>query len=254
MITLEQPTRTPAQPRPGDGLVAPAPALPPLVPHRRSPRRRRLLLLPIVALLIGAVVFVLLSGGRPDPAASGGAAATESVAPPKLTARGEVTPIGQARVGTLSGGVVQQLSVRVGDPIGEQQELARIKSGAGIEILAAPWRGTVIGIPIHVGDTVTPGTTVAVVGDLSRLQVETTDVDEFLIGGIQPGQPIIATIDALDRRELRGYVRTVSLYVQKNEDGDDHYPVVIDFVGSTAALRPGMTARVTFLDESADPR
>lgn len=59
------------------------------------------------------------------------------------------------------------------------------------------------------------------------------------------------SVDALDRRELPGSIRTVSLYVQKNEDGDDHYPVVIDLVGSTAALRPGMSARLAFLADGS---
>ena len=46
-------------------------------------------------------------------------------------------------------------------------------------MLVAPWRGTITDIPVHVGDTVPVGAVVASMGDLSRLQVETTDVDEF---------------------------------------------------------------------------
>jgi multidrug efflux pump subunit AcrA (membrane-fusion protein) len=165
---------------------------------------------------------------------------------PRPMARGRVRPVGQARVGTLAGGVVQTLSVAVGDSVAEQQELARVKGAASTEVLTAPWRGTVVSLPVQAGDTVVPGSVVAVVADLRGLQVETTDVDEFLIAGIQPGQPVSVTVDALDRRELAGIVRTVSLYVQKNDDGDDHFPVVVDLYGSTTALRPSMSVRVYF--------
>jgi multidrug efflux pump subunit AcrA (membrane-fusion protein) len=171
----------------------------------------------------------------------------EAPAPPKLLARGEVRPLGEARVGTLSGGVVHSLSVHVGDPVAEQQEIARITTVDSTEVLTAPWRGTVIGVPVHLGDTVTPGALIAVVGDLRALQVETNDVDEYLIAAIYPGQPVTISVDALDRLELAGYVRTVALYLDKNEDGDDHYPVEIDLVGPTTMLRPGMSVRVTFL-------
>jgi biotin carboxyl carrier protein len=167
----------------------------------------------------------------------------------KLLGRGEVRPIGEARVATISGGVVQSLGAWVGDRVAEQQELARIKGAASTEILTAPWSGTLIGLPAHVGDTVLPGALVAVVGDLRSLQVETTDVDEYVIAEVAPRQPVAVSVDALDRRELQGYVRTVSLYVQKNEDGDDHYPVAIDLIGSTADLRPGMSVRVYFRTE-----
>jgi hypothetical protein len=91
-----------------------------------------------------------------------------------------------------------------------------------------------------------PGTTVATIGDLSHLQIETTDVDEFLIAHVQRGQAVVVTVDALDQRPFRGYVRTVALQFQKNDSGDDHYPVVIDLADPTSALRPGMTVRVDF--------
>jgi multidrug resistance efflux pump len=116
-------------------------------------------------------------------------------------------------------------------------------------VLTAPWHRTVTSLPVHVGHTVTPGTGFGTLGDQSRLQIETTDVDEYLIGYLFRGQQVGLTIDALDRRQFRGYVRTVSLQVEKNDSDDDHYPVILDLTGPTAALRPGMTARVSFQPE-----
>jgi multidrug resistance efflux pump len=80
----------------------------------------------------------------------------------------------------------------------------------------------VTGLLAHTGDTLVPGAGVVLVADLSRLQVETTDVDEFLIGHISSGQSVALQIEALDRRELTGKVRTVSLQPQSTTGGDQH--------------------------------
>ena len=49
--------------------------------------------------------------------------------------------------------------------------------------------------------------------------------------------------------ELHGRVRTVALRSQETEDGDDHYPVVVDRDWSPPDIPPGMTVRVHFPDE-----
>jgi multidrug efflux pump subunit AcrA (membrane-fusion protein) len=246
MMQLKIRPEAPPTVEPDGRVAAPFPAV-----RSVGQARRRSWPWPILGLVVvlGAVVglaYVQRIGPFQSPAAPPPVAAP---VPRKLLARGEVRPIGEARVGTLDSGIVHSLSVRVGDSVAEQQEIARIKTVDSTEVLTAPWRGTVISVPVHLGDTVVPGALIAVVGDLRVLQVETNDVDEYLIAAIYPGQPVTVSVDALDRRELRGYVRTVSLYVLENEDGDDHYPVEIDLVGSTAILRPGMSVRVTFLVE-----
>ncbi len=124
-----------------------------------------------------------------------------------------------------------------------------MRGPGGLEVLVAPLDGVVTGVLVHAGDTVVPGTVVATVGDLRQLQVETTDVDEFLVGRVQPGQAVSMTVEALDRRELAGRVRTVALEPRPNPSGDPHYPVVIDLLGALPPeLRPGMTVRLTFAD------
>jgi multidrug efflux pump subunit AcrA (membrane-fusion protein) len=182
--------------------------------------------------------LVTLPSPAPPPA--------EEVVPPapKLMARGQVRPIAQARVATLTGGVVSQLTAEVGRQVEEGQELARVRGPNGIEVLTAPWRGTIMRVPVHLGDTITPGTVVATIGDLSRLQVETTDVDEFLVPHARPSRVVRLTIDALDDHEVRGYVRTVAYEPELNESGDEHYPVVIDLPTQPPGLRPGMNVRI----------
>lgn len=90
-----------------------------------------------------------------------------------------------------------------------------------------------------------PGAGVVMVADLSRLQVETTDIDEFLIGHVRAGQSVALEIEALDRREVTGRVRTVALQPQATAGGDQQYPVTIDLGGAVPELRPGMSVRIT---------
>jgi putative ABC transport system ATP-binding protein len=234
---------------PGDApgaVVGKVLAQPPEAPRRRR-WPRRVALLAVIAALVGAGaawrLSILPPGGAvaPPPA--------EVQAPSYPTARGEVRPVAQARIATLQGGVVNRLAVTVGQPVEESQEIARIIGpGGATEVLVAPWRGTVTDIPVHVGDTVAVGALVATLGDLSRLQVETTDVDEFIVGRVQPGRSVTVTVDALDQRQLRGRIRTVSLEPRRGPDGDDHYPTVIDLEFPPLELRSGMTVRVAFVE------
>jgi hypothetical protein len=99
------------------------------------------------------------------------------------------------------------------------------------------------------GDTVVPGTTLLTVGDVSRLQVETTDLDEFVIAGVYRGQEAWVLVEALDR-ELPGRVRTAAIEPSRSPEGDDHYPVMIDLLEQPFELRPGMNVRIRFDDSS----
>jgi multidrug efflux pump subunit AcrA (membrane-fusion protein) len=148
---------------------------------------------------------------------------------------------------------VAALAVREGDSVDAGQEIASIRGPGGTETLSAPWAGTVMNILVHRGDTVTPGAPVANLGDLSRLRVETTDVDEYLVAQVHRGQPVTVRVDALNGRILQGYVRSVASDPQPGAQGTTtlQYPVVIDLVENPPDLRPGMTVRLSF--ESPQP-
>ncbi|MBX5493451.1 MAG: HlyD family efflux transporter periplasmic adaptor subunit [Chloroflexi bacterium] len=162
--------------------------------------------------------------------------------------RGQVRPVNYARVGTLLGGTVIGLPVAVGDLVYRDGEVARVRTGDGsLEIIVAPWTGTVTNVPVRLGDTVVAGTPLVHLGDLRVLRVETTDLDEFLVNAVRPGQRVRVTIDALEGVELTGYVQSVALQPERNAAGDDHYPAIIALDSQPTALRAGMTARV-YLD------
>src|SRR5215212_1281693 len=130
------------------------PVLAPPLSHR--PRRhwgRWLLLLLLVALLAGGGTAYRL-GMLPDMGIGTTVPPSPvAEAPAYPTARGEVRPLAQAKIGTLCGGVVNRLAVSVGQNVDEAQEIARINGPDGsAELLVAPWRGTITDIPIRVGD------------------------------------------------------------------------------------------------------
>jgi multidrug efflux pump subunit AcrA (membrane-fusion protein) len=210
-------------------------------PPRRAWWRQRRVLFAVLAVLLIVVVLtaVALPRSAPPPAPPPAAAA--------LIAHGQIVPARQARVGTQGGGVVQELSVSVGTEVTAQTPIARV-SGAGgtVEIVTAPFNGSVTNILVHTGDTLLPGATIAIVADLHTLQVETNDVDEFLLTSVNVGQRVQVSVDALDNRALVGTVTSVALLPQTAANGGQAYPVTISLGSIPAEVRPGMSVRITF--------
>ena len=223
---------------PGASANGATPRSRPVDRWRRAPR-----LLRWGAIVIGLLLVVVVVARQAIPAEAP-TTPSPTAAPSRLIAHGIVQPVNQARVGTLGGGVLLGLTVAIGDRVEAQQELARVRGQADVEVLKAPFAGTVTGALAHTGDTLLPGAGVALVADLSRLQIDTTDVDEFLVGHVRPGQAVTLEVEALDRREITGRIATVALQPQTTAGGDQHYPVTIDLGGTPPDLRPGMSVRI----------
>src|SRR5688572_7790050 len=167
---------------------------------RRS-RRRLLLGGGALAIALGVGVTLARTGSAPAPTAP---AVPQK---PAYDARGRIVPVSQARVATLVGGIVRGLSRQPGDRVQPRDELARLEGPTGpTEVLSAPFAGTVLALPANVGDSLLPGSPVAIVGDLTELRIETTDVDEYLIASLAAGQPVAIEVDALADRPLTGRV------------------------------------------------
>jgi multidrug efflux pump subunit AcrA (membrane-fusion protein) len=213
---------------------------------RRGPplwRRRAVLLIGLgLLLLVVLAVAVMRSQSAPSMPA-----APQEAAP--LIAHGQILPARQARVGTQAGGVVQLLEARPGDRVAAQAPLAWVLGPSGTEIVTAPFDGNVTNVLVHAGDTLMPGAPIAVVADLHTLQVETSDVDEFLVSKVAVGQRVQVNVDALDNRALTGMVSNVALLPQTSVSGSPAYPVVISIGGLPQEVRPGMSVRVTFTDD-----
>jgi biotin carboxyl carrier protein len=208
-------------------------------------RRGQLLLIVVVLLLVSVVVLVVNRSQSAAPAP------TVPVAAP-LVAHGQVMPARQAHVGTQSGGVVQRLDIDPGAQVTAQTPLATIVGASGTEFVTAPFGGTVTNVLVHTGDTLVPGAPIAIVADLHSLQVETSDVDEFLVSKVAIGQRVQLNIDALDNLTMTGVVASIALLPQTGSSGGAAYPVVISVGGFPPEVHAGMSVRVT-LPETQSP-
>jgi HlyD family secretion protein len=165
-----------------------------------------------------------------------------------LVAHGQIVPIQQAHVGTQTGGVVQQLSASPGTEVAAQTPLAWVLGPSGTEIVTAPFSGSVTNVLVHAGDTLLPGATIAVVADLHALQVETSDVDEFLVSHVSLGQRVQVTVDALDNQAMTGTISSIALLPQTATGGGQAYPVIVTLGGLPPKVRSGMSVRITLPD------
>jgi biotin carboxyl carrier protein len=207
-----------------------------------APRwRRRGWQLAALVLLMVVVSLVLTAQRSSAPPSS----PTPTVAA-ALTAHGKILPERQARVGTQSGGIVRQLNVSPGGQVADRAELGRVESAAGVEVVTAPFPGVVANVLVHEGDTLMPGASMIVIADMRTLQVETTDVDEFLVSQVRVGQHVQVTVDTLDNVVLQGVVKSVAGLPQADATGSQSYPVTISLSSVPSSVRAGMSIRVSF--------
>jgi len=108
--------------------------------------------------------------------------------------------------------------------------------------LTAPFDGTIVSVDISSAETVTPGQTVIVLGDLSSYQIETTDLSERDVTKIKIGQPATIFIEALSS-EVTGKIVEVSL-TSSTLGGDVVYAVTLEFDDQPEGLLWGMSADV----------
>jgi RND family efflux transporter MFP subunit len=108
--------------------------------------------------------------------------------------------------------------------------------------LAAPSDGMIASVEISPAEIANPGQILIVMGDLSKFQIETTDLSEKDVTSVQVGQSAKVFIDALDT-EFTGKVSDIAR-ISETVGGDVVYKVTIQFDSQPAGLRWGMSAEV----------
>jgi RND family efflux transporter MFP subunit len=108
--------------------------------------------------------------------------------------------------------------------------------------LTAPFAGTIVSVDISPAETVVPGQTVIVLGDLSEYQIETTDLSERDVTRVQIGQPANVFIEALNE-DFTGEVVDVDR-ISSTLGGDVVFKVTIDLDQQPQGLLWGMSADV----------
>lgn len=108
--------------------------------------------------------------------------------------------------------------------------------------LTAPFDGTIVSVDISPAETVVPGQVVIVMGDLSKYQVETTDLSEHDIPRVQVGQTVKIFIQALNN-EFPGEVIDIDR-VSSTLGGDVVFKVTIELNQQPQGMLWGMSADV----------
>ena len=128
-------------------------------------------------------------------------------------------------------------------------QLRQTEANLGYATIVSPLEGVVIARSVDVGQTVAASlqapTLFTIAADLSLMQINTS-VTEADVGRIAAGMKVRFTVDAFPGKELPGVVRQVRNEA-KTTANVVTYDAVIDVDNVDVALRPGMTANVTFV-------
>ena len=108
--------------------------------------------------------------------------------------------------------------------------------------LIAPFDGTIVSVDIAPAETVVPGQVVILLGDLSRYQIETTDLSERDVTSVQVGQSANVFIEAVEE-EFTGEVIDVDR-ISTTLGGDVVFKVTIELDDQPEGLLWGMSADV----------
>jgi len=111
--------------------------------------------------------------------------------------------------------------------------------------LTAPFDGTVAGLKVKSGETVSPGQVAVSVADFSGWIVKTTDLTELDVVNITEGQAVAITLDAIPDQILAGVVKTIGQNYSEKQ-GDVVYEVTVELTEALPNMRWGMTAVVKF--------
>jgi len=131
-----------------------------------------------------------------------------------------------------------------------QYEAARVNLDAARAALEdmelhAPFDGTVAGLKVKSGETVTPGQVVVSVADFSGWNVKSTDLTELDVVEISEGQAVTITLDALPGEELAGKVKSIGQNYAEQQ-GDVVYEVTVELTDALPNMRWGMTSVIKF--------
>jgi multidrug resistance efflux pump len=109
--------------------------------------------------------------------------------------------------------------------------------------LRAPFDSSVITVDLKVGESVSPGVPLILLADLSRWQVETTDLTENDISLVTTGMEATIILNAFPDQEFHGTVRKIALLGEERR-GSVTYSVTLDLDPEDANIQWEMTAFV----------
>jgi HlyD family secretion protein len=185
-----------------------------------------------------------LRGAR-DQAGAANTTAQAELTRVKTGARPEDIAAAQAQL-DLAQGPAGQAQVRAAQADADQAQAAFDLAKANLRdaIIVAPFDAVVSLISVDVGEVVTAGEQIIQLGDLTKWQVETTDLAEVDVARVAAGQTANLSIDAFPGKIFNGTVTRVA-QAANERSGKKVFKVVIDVPDAGGiTLRWGMTANV----------
>jgi HlyD family secretion protein len=107
--------------------------------------------------------------------------------------------------------------------------------------LRAPFSGTIVSVPVEVGEVVAPSVPALILADLSHWRMQTNDLSETDVVLVSVGQKVTISLDAFVGQTFSGTVAEIASVSETNR-GNVTYAVTIDLDPTTDPLRWGMTA------------
>lgn len=111
-------------------------------------------------------------------------------------------------------------------------------------VVTAPFDGTINRVFVHEDEFVAPGTPIMIIGDLSTLRIETTDLNENDVVNIAIGDKVTVTFEALPGVEVEGTVTEIG--TRAEEGVGVNFTITVEVDEMPEAIRWGMTAYVSF--------
>jgi HlyD family secretion protein len=152
----------------------------------------------------------------------------------------------QAQVDLLKAGArPEAVAIAEADVAAATASLQNALVGLSDTELRAPFGGLIATINTAIGEQVSPGAPIIVMADTSAWEIETSDLTEFDVVGIQPGNTVLLTFDAIPDLQLPGTVSRIRPIGEDNR-GDTVYKVVVTPDQNDPRLLWNMTAVVEF--------
>jgi multidrug efflux pump subunit AcrA (membrane-fusion protein) len=161
---------------------------------------------------------------------------------------GDVVPRTKVSVYPDTAGRLISISVKVGDSVTKGSVIASIDPSRPGENYApspvfASVSGTVISLPVEPGERVTSSTAVVILGDLSRLRIETA-VPERYVGSVRPGLPGILSFEPYPGETFAGHVTEISPVL---DSATRTNPIALELNAPDAKIKAGMFATIRLI-------
>lgn len=158
-------------------------------------------------------------------------------------AEGQLAQAEAERDRLLAGATVEQIAALEAMVDQAEAALAQAESALRKSALIAPLDGVVGNVYLRTGELAMPDAPVVVVGDVSTLLVETTDLNEVDAAQVTLDSPVTLSFDALPGEVIEGRVVRIAPMASDGQGGTN-FRAVIEMVSPPEALLWGMTAFV----------